>query len=328
METKINDYHYLIEQAIKAPSGHNTQSWLFHIRPNSIEIHPDNEKTLPIVDGDKREMFISLGCATENLCIAAEARGYQPTISLCDTGNIEIRFTIDNQKNKSDASLLLPQISIRQTNRSVYNGKIIPETELQELLSIEKAPSTHLHCWKNGTPEFNRISSYVLEGNNIQMNDADFKNELKSWMRFNKKHEQARKDGLSYAVFGAPNLPQWISRPIIAACLTPKMQNKGDEKKLKSSSHIVLFTVEEDKPAAWINLGRVLERFLLKTTEAGIATAFINQPCEVKTLSKQLQQEVLRKEDDEIPVVLLRLGYALPMPYAPRKEPNQVIIYD
>ena len=39
------------------------------------------------------------------------------------------------------------------------------------------------------------------------MNDHLFKRELKSWMRFNKNHVRATSDGLSYAVFGAPNLP-------------------------------------------------------------------------------------------------------------------------
>ena len=32
------DFLFMVEYAIKAPSGHNTQPWLFRINENSIEI--------------------------------------------------------------------------------------------------------------------------------------------------------------------------------------------------------------------------------------------------------------------------------------------------
>ena len=67
------DFIYMMEQAVKAPSGHNTQPWLFRVQKDRIQILPDMSKSLPAVDPDNRELFISLGCATENLCIAAGA---------------------------------------------------------------------------------------------------------------------------------------------------------------------------------------------------------------------------------------------------------------
>lgn len=82
MKIQKEDLLFMIEQATKAPSGHNTQPWLFRINENGIEIHPNYTKTLPIVDSDQREMFVSLGCAVENLCIAAISRGYRPIVSI------------------------------------------------------------------------------------------------------------------------------------------------------------------------------------------------------------------------------------------------------
>lgn len=322
------DYHFLIEQAVKAPSGHNTQPWIFRISENSIEIRPDYTKTLKIVDGNCREMYVSLGCAAENLCIAAEAKGY--ACSLKETENDKLWFQLTPQSTPQQLSSesLAGQIAKRQVNRSVYSGKMIEDPLLEKLTSIRKEKNIQLHCWKNGTPEFNRILRYILEGNEIQMKDPFFIHELKAWMRFNKKHEQKTRDGLSYAVFGAPNLPLWISRPIMNACLKPGIQNKNDRKKILSSSHLALFTVKNDTPPEWIALGRTLERFLLATTQAGIATAFVNQPCEIKVITEQMQKEVLDLSEKEIPVVLLRLGYAPPLPYSPRKEITQVIISD
>ena len=57
------DYLFMIESACKAPSGHNTQPWLFKIGASEIDIYPDFSKELPIVDPSHRELFVSLGCA-------------------------------------------------------------------------------------------------------------------------------------------------------------------------------------------------------------------------------------------------------------------------
>jgi hypothetical protein len=39
-----------------------------------------------------------------------------------------------------------------------------------------------------------------LEGNSQQLNDDNFKQELLSWIRYNKKDTESTLDGLSYAV--------------------------------------------------------------------------------------------------------------------------------
>ena len=82
------DYHYMIAQATKAPSGHNTQPWLFEIKENEVIIRPNLRYRLPVVDPDEREMFVSLGCAAENLCLAATEKGYQSHVSVTAEGVI------------------------------------------------------------------------------------------------------------------------------------------------------------------------------------------------------------------------------------------------
>lgn len=325
MKILKEDLLFMIEQATKAPSGHNTQPWLFRINENSIEIHPDSTKTLPVVDSDQREMFVSLGCAAENLCIAAISRGYRPTVSISAKGIITLQPA--RTATPVEATGLAEQISKRQTNRRVYNGTLIPDETMRELLAVKRAGDTSLHCWPKGSEEFRKLHSYIMQGNEIQMNDLSFKKELKSWMRFNREQVRKTGDGLSYSVFGAPNLPARLSCFIMGSCLTAKRQNSSDRKKIASSSHFILFTAPTNTPEAWIQLGRTLERFLLHATRAGIATAFTNQPCELQVLSDKMQQEIAGLQT-RIPVVLLRLGYAAPMPYSPRKEVAKIIITD
>jgi hypothetical protein len=314
------DCLFMAEQAVKAPSGHNTQPWLFKINSDNIEIHPNFEKSLPVVDPDNRELFISLGCAAENLCIAASQKGYEPKVSIAASGVI----TVDLVKNAAvKADVLFAQIAKRQTNRSEYDGKRISPDTLNILKETPKEAGANIRFYANGTAEFAAITDFVVRGNTAQMNDTNFVRELKSWMRFNKKHSGKTNDGLSYAVFGAPNLPMFIVKPIMSGHLNGKTQNESDTKRMRSASHFALLTTQSNSVEEWINLGRTLERFLLKSTELGIAHSYFNQPNEVKGLSVEMA-DVSGVSD--YPAILLRVGYGATQPYSKRKAVKEVMI--
>lgn len=69
-----------IGYAIPAPSSHNSQPWKFRLENNSVFIYPDYGRSLPVTDGDHHELFISLGCALENLVIAINHFGYKEEV--------------------------------------------------------------------------------------------------------------------------------------------------------------------------------------------------------------------------------------------------------
>ena len=68
----------LIRYTTLAANGHNTQPWKFALQQDAVEIHPDLTRRLPIVDPNNRELWISLGCALENLLVAARAPAMPP----------------------------------------------------------------------------------------------------------------------------------------------------------------------------------------------------------------------------------------------------------
>lgn len=330
---KMNpDYVYLIEQAIKAPSGHNTQPWLFRVSEEAIEILPDRSKVLPVVDPQQRELFISVGCAAENLCLAAAEKGYRPEAVVTDDGSVRIRLrraaVVSGLAPASGASsALAPLIGRRQTNRSVYTGRLIDEEVIKSWLAVEGDTGIRIEAWPRGSGPFEQLARYVAEGNELQLGDAAFRAELKVWMRFNSKHVGQRHDGLTYAVFGAPDLPRWISEPVIGAMLNGRSQNRADRKKIASSSHLVLFASKEDTPRGWVALGRALEVFLLRLTEAGVAAAFLNQPCELPVLAEKVGRKFL--PSGVYPQLLLRIGYAArPMPFSPRRRVEEFLVQE
>ena len=316
------DYLFMIENACKAPSGHNTQPWLFKIRESEIDIYPDFSKELPVVDPTHRELFVSLGCATENLCIAAQEKGYESDVKVVNDSFIRVLLTKD-KKRQSD-SLLFSQIAVRQTNKSVYSGKEIPEDSINKLKNISIDPSVSVYFYKRGTIDYEKIADRVYAGNSLQMNDEAFKTELTKWMRYNKRHQNKTRDGLSYATFGAPNVPLFLAKFIMSKAINEKTQNKGDRKKIASASHMVLFTTKDNTVEQWVALGRTLERILLRSTQMGIVNAYLNQPNEESNIAKEMASQL--QIANEYPTILIRLGYGRKMPYSLRRDFRSCIL--
>ena len=284
-----------------------------------MEIYPDFDRRLPVVDPDDKKLFVSLGCAAENLCLAAQNIGYEPSVAVGDTGIIAVALTegVDIKSNP-----LFEQIDLRQTNRSIYTGEEIALDALKRLQAIRSEDGVSVHYYARQTKQFNDIEQYVLQGNTRQMQNEAFKAELKSWMRFNKKHQDQTLDGLSYAVFGAPNLPRWMAKLIMSMAINAKTQNKADREKIASASHLVLFTTRENSRREWVNLGRTLQRFLLTATELGIAHAYLNQPNEQPEIAAEMTKTL--DLDGEYPTVLLRVGYGEQQAYSRRRPTVQI----
>ena len=318
------DFLKITEYGIKAPSGHNTQPWKFKIKEDIIEIHPNLDKTLPVVDGNHRELYISLGCALENICVASSNFGYNSKTDILQKDGVYI-IAVKLQKTENlKTDSLFSQIERRQTNRSVFKSKVISNDTLAILHRIHTNPSVSTFYYKNGEPEFETLSKYIYAGNEEFYNDKAFRKEVLTWMRFNKKEVLQQKDGLAYNTVGSPSLPKWLGKPIVGGFLTPKKQNKSEEDKIKTTSHFVMFTTNDNTPKGWILTGQTLENFWLHCTELGIAVAFSNQPCESASLASEISKQL--PINNELPMLLLRIGYADPMPYSVRKTLKDVII--
>lgn len=313
---KNKDFLTMVEAAIKAPSGHNTQPWLFKLKENAIDVIPNLKYILPIVDPSNRELFISIGAAVENLCLKALELGYETSVKI----NIETEVaTICLVKSDVKSDVLVDQIEKRQTNRNVYSAKIISDDIIHQLKNLSNNLYISQYIISKDDPLFETMKRYVSLGNEIQLNDEEFKDELLRYIRLNKKGVTDKPTGLSYKVMGAPSLPTFISKPIVKLLLKADKQNKGDMKKIDSSSHLILLTTQSNTLEEWILLGRYLQRFLLTLTSLNISSAYINQPMEIGELASQIKRKYPEFQR-EYPTLLLRIGYAKSAPFSPRQN--------
>lgn len=317
------NFEKLIHYAALAPSGHNTQPWKFSVHGNHIRIHPDFSRSLPVVDPDNHALFISLGCALENLIIAAQHDGYSSSVNYFpnDKEYLEAKLT---ERSPTDDDELFRVISKRQSNRSLYNGESIPDSHIKLLTSAVDSSSTTLRIFQTGHEGAEQIIRLVKEATRIQFRNDDFVEELISWIRFSKQEAVEEKDGLTSEAMGFPSVPGWLGKTIIRKFATPEGEAKKCEKMIRSSPNLIVFIAGSKSKKDWVDLGRNFQRVSLIATKLGISHAHLNMPCEIESVKEKFSEFLNLKKNEE-PLLLIRLGYSKEMPKSPRRNLDEII---
>lgn len=270
----------LVRYATLAASSHNTQCWKFRLEPNAITILPDLSRRCPAVDPDDHHLFVSLGCAAENLVQAARAHGFAALASL-DGARNAVRIALEPAPAR--ATPLFQAIPQRQSTRAEYDGRPLSLDDLRALEAAAAGDGVQL-ILLNGKPALEKALEFVVQGNSAQMNDPAFVDELKAWIRFSASDAVRLGDGLYGASSGNPSVPDWLGRLMFGAFFTEKRENDKYARQVRSSAGIAVFVGPADAQAAWIAVGRSYERFALQATALGVRTAHLNQPVEVAAL--------------------------------------------
>lgn len=307
------DMRYLVHHAVLAANSHNTQPWLFSTGERHLEIAPDLRRETPIVDPDHHHLFASLGCAAENLSLAALAAGAQANIAFVSAA---AGLRVDLERTRAVPDPLFAAIRSRQCTRVDYNGRA---SEVAQLASLEKAAAVRgCHVMLiTKKPVMDNVLDLIVAANSAQIADGTFMRELKSWMRFNAASAVATGDGLYSACTGNPTLPNWLGNALFERVVTAESENAKCVSQVRSSAGLAVFVSDDNDPAHWVQAGRSYQRFALQATQLGLKHAFLNQPVEVAAFRSQLAS--LLGIGDKRPDLVVRFGYGPTMPMAMRR---------
>jgi len=314
-------FHHLVHHATLAANSHNTQPWLFSGSEQQATIRPDFTRSTPVADSDNHHLFASLGCACENMILAAAASGNSSDVQFVDAGygHIEIDFA----KGSDRRDPLFDAIAERQCTRSVYDGRKVGPDDLKQLEQAANGPRCSVVLLPDG-PKTESALELILAANGEQVANPEFAAELLSWLRFNAASAVERKDGLYSGCSGNPAMPDWMGRIIFGFAFKPEAENDKYAEQIRSSSGLAVFVSERDDPAHWIEAGRSYQRFALQATALGIRHAFVNQPLEVEKYRPEFAS--LIGVTGKRPDLIVRYGYAPPMPASLRRPIGDVIV--
>ena len=311
--------HALVRAATLAPSSHNTQCWKFVLEPDTITILPDLTRRCPAVDPDDHHLYISLGCAAENIHHAATAHGLHASGAPLPS---HAGYRVQLSASTARVSSLYAATTSRQSARNVYDDRPLSSSEL---VALERAGASERVSLMLLTerPVLTGILDAVVAANAIQMQDAAFVAELRQWIRFSCREALDHRDGLFSGISGNPSIPRWLGEAMFGMVFTEKGETARYVEQIRSSAGIAVFVGAESDPAHWKEVGRCFERFALQCTVLGINTAMINQPVEVPSARSQFAAQL--GLGTKRPDLVVRFGRGPEMPRSLRRAVSAVI---
>lgn len=314
---------FFVNFAILAPSGHNTQPWLFKIRERSLDLLADRTRALPVVDPYDRALTVSCGAALEHLVVAARRFGREPAIDELPGSDPDLFATVrlaGDLAPSADDLAMFRAIANRRTTRTRYDGRVLP-VELRDACRELAATSGAELILVENEARRAEIADLVAEGDRIQFGDPRFRRELAAWVH---SRRAATLDGMSGESFGMPDLLSPVGALIIRTFdLGSGVAASDREKIIEGSPLLAVFSTESDAPGDWLATGRALSRVLLMLTASGATAAFLNQPIEVEQLRPRLRDVI---GITGVPQLLLRFGYAETVRRSVRRPIEDVLI--
>lgn len=318
--TGMSPLRSLVSIAIKAASSHNTQPWKFRLEPRRVTVMPDFARRCPVVDPDDHHLFASLGCATENLVLAAQVAGFHADVDI-DPRSGEVRIELET--SVASTPVLFPAIDLRACSRTAYDGSALSADEARQLEAAGRGEGVSLRLLTDARA-LEQVAEFVAAGNTAQFSDHAWRRELQDWVRFNPRSARATGDGLYGPAMGNPAVPDWVGRLFMQLAFSVKSQNREDIRHIRQSSAVAVLVSDHDDRRHWVEAGRCYERFALQAAAVDLRTAFINQPVEVAALRPQFAAH-LGLAAGQRPDLLIRVGRGPLMPRSFRRPVDEVI---
>ena len=326
---------YLLRWTILAPSGHNTQPWLFRIRDDEVEILPDLRRALPVVDPDDRELVMSCGAALFHLRVAMRRFGHagrvrtvvglpdeHPLTPVRGLPEVVARVGLDGPHEPTAEELrLFRAIRRRRTNRKPFEDR---EVEAGLLEALREAAGEE-GAWLEVIDEDDRkeaLAELVAEGNRVQGADASFRRELAAWIHPSRTRSR---DGMPGYALEMGELASYVGPLVVRTFDWGDRRAAHDRQLAEGSPVMAVLGTKRDTPGAWLHAGEALDRVLLRAAAGDVSASFLNQPVEVSGLRPRVGDLL---EEDGWPQVVLRLGYGPEVDEPTPRRPVEDVLID
>ena len=306
---------FLLQYAILAPSSHNTQPWLFDVDEREIALRVDTERWLPVADADKRELYISAGCALENLLVAAEHFDYAADVDYVPDAEDQdlaavVRFPELEEPSAHRPPELFQAITRRHTSHRTFEDRPVSDQHRERLRAccVEEDVRVHL---TDDEEKKDRLDELVARADAAQFADPEWRRELGYWM--------------GKGVFGTSWIGSKIAKLIVTYLNLGKSTAEKDSELLHSAPLLGFMSTATDDRALQVRVGQAFERLSLMAASLGYWTHPMSQALEVPELREELAE--LLPVEGAVPQHVFRLGCAEPKDeHTPRRRLEEVIL--
>ena len=315
---------YLVDEAVWAPSVHNTQPWRFVSSGQQVSLYADAGRGLPIADPDGREMMISCGAALFNARLALRVLGYAPeTWVLPDPGDPALVARVGWRQRVPVSDFeqrLASQVHRRRTHRGAFDPEPLPHGTLAALRDGAVSEGAALRIAADDGRRAVLAAAVQTAEQELRLDGVRVR-ELAEWTP---APGSARSDGVpatSYPARAERTDPYFPGRDFARGhgWGLPPLSSAGS---YRAAGVAGVLTTAADRPADWVKAGQALQRILLTASACGAAVAIHSQPVELPRLRELVRNQLT---DGAYPQLLLRIGMVIQVAASVRRDTDDVL---
>ena len=319
--TLYDQLKFLLNYAVLAPSGPNTQPWKFSIKDDEISLIADFGRSLSSLDPAHRTLYLSHGCVLTNLLLAAEHFGFSYDARCLPDGVSGKRTAaIGFSKIKAPARFpdLFSEITKRHTNRKSFDQRPIEKEKLQKLEDYANKKGLRLDILTSDEDK-SEMADILARSQKMQLGNKAYRKELAAWIRPNSSEE---KDGLPGYSFGYSDFESFFGSFIFGAFDMSSSRARVETANMKTSPAVAVLSAETDDQMTWLKAGVTFETLFLMATQMEVRFDLFSQPIALPEMRKEMAQTLGVK----YPQLLIRMGYAEAARHTPRRPADEVLI--
>jgi nitroreductase len=309
---------FLVRYAILAPSTRNTQPWRFAVKANTVHLSADPERRQPVSDPDGRELYISLGCALENLLAAAEQFGFRHAVTYFpQRGNsalaASVIFAPGGAPSPARAWITLDAIVRRHNDNSVYRSAPVPQEVRRRLLACRVESELRLDLTDDHF--FRRwVDELTLEADRLEFANPAFRKELGYW--------------IGRGGFRMPGIVSRLGGFAVSRLDLGEPVARQDRDMVESAPLLGLVSATSDTHLAHVRTGQLFERLWLTATAMAVSVHPMSPTMRRPELRAAMAELV--PEPGWMPQHLFRVGYSRkgeePPDHTPRRPLGDVLL--
>jgi hypothetical protein len=295
----------LVAAGILASNPHNTQAWIFRVRDGEIEVLADTKRHLGSFDPYLREAHIGLGCAIENMVIAAPANGLTASVEATAGSLLDVKdrgepvraaiVKTGRASVPSGSSPLYAAIPRRHTNRYGYiREKPLPAATIDAFKAAVTEPQLRLFLFDSG-PARQQFDAAAIAATEEIVADKQMIEDSHAWFRDGPDELARERSGLALDTAGLSPFLLAVAKmlPMLPAEQSHKQWLTATRDTHLPSAPLVGFIAVRDRydrPQA-VLAGRLWQRMHLAATTVEVAMHPINQPVETVDRERELGRE-------------------------------------
>ncbi len=316
--------------AILAPNPHNMQPWLADLtEPDTVTLYVDRTRLLPVTDPFNRQIVIGCGAFLELLRMAAAREGITADIEPFPDGEphplldgrpvARVRFT-----KGAEPDPLFAHAPARRTNRQPFDERAVPEDAAAAIVTAASVPGVSAGAALDAVRVV-KLRELAFEGARIEAHTPLAHQESVIRTFIGSRAVAAHRYGIS--IEGGA-----IDALHAAGVLTQaKMKTPGTlafnqsleflKKAADTSRGFVWMTTAADTRAEQTAAGAAYLRANLAATGLGLSMHPWSQPLQEYATQDAVRAAIHRElaPDGGRVQMLARIGYAKPVPPAPRR---------